>query len=108
MAGAPPPSTGWVGTCQFPQITAAGLDDSWQHGSDLYEVYHDLLGFLSGRHERWKERVKYRVTTNVITSQVVGMLINGMWGTTEPVPLIVQVCREVRRLVGTEGGRVSS
>ncbi|KAI2462869.1 phosphoglycerate mutase-like protein [Annulohypoxylon bovei var. microspora] len=82
--------SGWVGTCQFPQITSAGLDDSWTHGQDLYEVYHDLLRFLPGRGEDWRSKVTYRVTQNVITSQVAGMLINGMWGTAESVPLMIQ------------------
>ncbi|KAI1798654.1 phosphoglycerate mutase-like protein [Daldinia bambusicola] len=82
--------SGWVGTCQFPQITSAGLDDSWIHGRDLYEVYHDLLGFLPAKSEDWRASVVYRVTQNVITSQVAGMLINGMWQTTEAIPLIVQ------------------
>ncbi len=82
--------SGWVGTCQFPQITASGLDDSWQHGADLYALYHGLLGFLPGRDEDWRGKVTYRVTTNVITSQVAGMVINGMWGTTDSVPLAVQ------------------
>ncbi|KAI1451232.1 phosphoglycerate mutase-like protein [Annulohypoxylon moriforme] len=82
--------SGWIGTCQFPQITSAGLDDSWTHGRDLYGVYHDLLGFLPGRGEDWRSKVTYRVTQNVITSQVAGMLINGMWGTTDSVPLMIQ------------------
>lgn len=82
--------SGWIGSCQFPQITASGLDDSWQHGQDLYDVYHDLLGFLPGRSEDWRSKVTYRVTTNVITSQVAGMVINGMWGATDSVPLTVQ------------------
>ncbi|CAI4214769.1 unnamed protein product [Parascedosporium putredinis] len=75
---------GWIGTCQFPQITAEGLDDSWVHGADLYQVYHDLLGFLPSRSEDWSRTVKYRVTNNVITSQVAGMVVNGMWGTSDP------------------------
>lgn len=82
--------SGWIGTCQFPQITSSGLDDSWQHGRDLYGVYHDLLGFLPGQNEDWRKKVTYRVTTNVITSQVAGMVINGMWGTRDSVPLLVQ------------------
>ncbi|KAK0634747.1 histidine acid phosphatase [Bombardia bombarda] len=84
---------GWLGSCQFPQITAAGLDDSWQHGVDLYAVYHDLLGFLPGREdteEEWRTKVKYRVTTNSITSQVAGMVVHGMWRSTTGVPLAVQ------------------
>ncbi|OTA51958.1 phosphoglycerate mutase-like protein [Hypoxylon sp. EC38] len=81
---------GWIGTCQFPQITSAGLDDSWVHGRDLYEVYHDLLAFLPGRDEDWRSKIAYRVTQNTITSQVAGMLINGMWETTESIPLMIQ------------------
>ncbi|OTB04808.1 hypothetical protein M426DRAFT_147909 [Hypoxylon sp. CI-4A] len=82
--------SGWIGTCQFPQITSAGLDDAWVHGQDLYEVYHDLFGFLPGRDDDWQSKVSYRVTNNVITSQVAGMVINGMWRTTESVPLLIQ------------------
>ncbi|KAI5855541.1 phosphoglycerate mutase-like protein [Durotheca rogersii] len=82
--------SGWIGSCQFPQITSGGLDDSWVHGRDLYEVYHDLLGFLPGRGEDWRAKVAYRVTQNVITSQVAGMLVSGMWQTTESVPLMIQ------------------
>ncbi|KAH6898045.1 histidine phosphatase superfamily [Thelonectria olida] len=81
---------GWVGTCQFPQITAAGLDDSWTHGNDLYDVYHNLLHFLPSRNDDWRSQVVFRVTNNQITSQVAGMFINGMWDTTESVPLIIQ------------------
>ncbi|KAI6088727.1 phosphoglycerate mutase-like protein [Hypoxylon rubiginosum] len=82
--------SGWIGTCQFPQITSAGLDDAWVHGRDLYEVYHDLLGFLPGRDEDWRAKVTYRVTQNMITSQVAGMLVGGMWQTTDSVPLMIQ------------------
>ncbi|POS71815.1 hypothetical protein DHEL01_v209797 [Diaporthe helianthi] len=82
---------GFKGTCQFPQITAQGLDDSWQHGADLYGAYHDLLGFLPSRDDpAWRQKVKYRVTNNVITSEVAGMVINGMWRTTDSVPLHIQ------------------
>ena len=83
--------SGWLGSCQFPQITPEGLDDSWQHGKDLYEVYHDLLGFLPGKDEDFKDKVAYHASNNLITHQVAGMLINGMWDTTERFPLGVQV-----------------
>lgn len=91
-------ASGWKGTCQFPQITSQGLDDAWQHGADLYAVYHDVLGFLPGRDEgddeddsaSWRQKVKYRVTNNVITSEVAGMVINAMWNTTAAVPLLIQ------------------
>lgn len=86
-------ATGFKGTCQFPQITAGGLDDSWQHGADLYATYGDLLGFLPARSEEgeaWRDVVRYRVTNNVITSEVAGLVVNGMWGTTAAVPLLIQ------------------
>lgn len=88
--------SGWRGTCQFPQITAEGLSDSWQHGADLYAVYHDLLGFLPARHSRlWRRKVAFRVTHNSITSQVAGMLVHGMFrgagpGDDDRVPLFIQ------------------
>ncbi|OLN86162.1 Counting factor 60 [Colletotrichum chlorophyti] len=85
---------GWIGTCQFPQITAQGLDDSWLHGADLYGVYHDLHGLLPSRDAvnspEWSRKVKYRVTNNQITSQVAGMVLNGMWSTTDSIPLSIQ------------------
>jgi hypothetical protein len=81
--------SGFLGTCQFPQITKEGLDDSWQHGKDLYGVYHDLLGFLP---DNANDKVAFRVTQNVITSEVAGMLINGAFGTEADFPLLVAVC----------------
>ena len=68
---------GFNGSCEFPQITASGLDDSRQHGLDLFGVYHDLLGFLPSAYEN--ASVSFRVTNNVITSQVAGMLLDGMF-----------------------------
>lgn len=79
--------TGFNGTCQFPQISRGGLDDSWQHGRDLFGVYYDLLGFLPNKID---DKVTYRVTNNVITSQVVGMVINGMYSPDSTVPLKIQ------------------
>ncbi|XP_014552515.1 hypothetical protein COCVIDRAFT_110079 [Bipolaris victoriae FI3] len=78
---------GFNGSCQFPQITLEGLEDSWQHGKDLYGVYHELLGFLPSQIDT---KVTYRVSNNVITSQVAGMLIQGMYDPEESVPLHVQ------------------
>jgi len=87
--------SGFLGTCQFPQITAEGLDDSWQHGKDLYAVYHDLLGFLP---DNTAEKVTFRVTQNVITSEVAGIVINGMFGTEADYPLLIEVCSRRKRL----------
>ncbi|KAH7078813.1 cytochrome P450 [Paraphoma chrysanthemicola] len=78
---------GFKGSCQFPQITRSGLDDSWQHGQDLYSVYHDLLGFLP---ENLSDKVSFRVTNNQITSQVAGMLVEGMLKPSSTVPLKIQ------------------
>ncbi|KAJ5064112.1 histidine phosphatase superfamily [Bipolaris maydis] len=78
---------GFNGSCQFPQITLEGLEDSWQHGKDLYGVYHDLLGFLPSQIDN---KVTYRVSNNVITSQVAGMLIQGMYNPKGNVPLHIQ------------------
>ncbi|KAH8726829.1 cytochrome P450 [Phaeosphaeriaceae sp. PMI808] len=79
--------SGFKGSCQFPQITREGLDDSWQHGKDLFGVYHDLLGFLP---DDMTEKVSYRVTNNQITSQVAGMVVNGMYGPDNSAPLRIQ------------------
>jgi len=88
--------SGFQGTCQFPQITAEGLDDSWQHGKDLYEVYHDLLGFLP---DNAGEKVSFRVTNNQITSQVAGMLVNGMLGSESDFPFAIQVISRILNMV---------
>ena len=78
---------GFNGTCQFPQITREGLDDSFQHGLDLRAVYHDLLGFLPAS---LGPSVTYRVTNNVITSQVASMVIAAMYAPAAPYPLAIQ------------------
>ncbi|GAD99303.1 Histidine acid phosphatase family protein [Paecilomyces variotii No. 5] len=80
--------SGFNGTCSFPQITNGGLADSWQHGRDLYEVYHDILHFLPSHLDHGS--VSFRVTTNQITSQVAGMVISAMYGPGQSVPLLVQ------------------
>ncbi|KAF2104255.1 histidine acid phosphatase-like protein [Rhizodiscina lignyota] len=63
--------------CQFPQLTQGGFQDSWQHGNDLFGVYHDLLHFLPNQPNG--KQMKFRVTNNVITSQVASALIAGMY-----------------------------
>ena len=83
---------GFNGTCQFPQITSAGLSDSYQHGSDLKAVYRDLLGFIPTTLNN--HTVSYRVTNNVITSQVAGEVVAAMFpGQTNAhvvTPLLIQ------------------
>jgi len=83
--------SGWQGTCSFPQITASGLSDSWQHGADLYTVYHTIHALLPAQNNpSWRSKTAYHVTNNPITSQVAGMLLHGSWRTTDPVPLLIQ------------------
>ncbi|KAK4986654.1 hypothetical protein LTR50_005181 [Elasticomyces elasticus] len=81
---------GFNGTCRFPQITRGGLDDSFQHGKDLFDVYHDMLHFLPSTYN--PEVVSFRVTNNIITSQVASMVIAGMFPehAGQDVPLLIQ------------------
>ncbi|KAF2210057.1 hypothetical protein CERZMDRAFT_113514 [Cercospora zeae-maydis SCOH1-5] len=86
----PFPPQGFNGTCQFPQITRQGLDDSWQHGADLRAVYSGVLNFIPVDYD--PNITKFRVTNNVITSQVTSMLIAGMYPaqTGRDTPLLIQ------------------
>jgi hypothetical protein len=63
---------GFPGSCEFPQITHDGLQDSYEHGQDLWGVYHDLLRFIPTEPD---SSVVFRVTNNEITSQVAGMIV---------------------------------
>ena len=66
------------------------MDDSHQHGVDLKAVYSDMLGFLPREYN--PNLVSYRVSNNVITSQVASMLIAGMYPgrAGKDQPLLVQ------------------
>lgn len=55
---------------------------------DLYEVYGTRLNFLPESFDR--ATTVFRVTSNVITSQVAGGLISGMFGSSEAVPVLQQ------------------
>ncbi|QDS67453.1 hypothetical protein FKW77_000612 [Venturia effusa] len=80
--------SGFNGTCQFPQITREGLEDSYQHGVDLFAVYHDSLNFLPDTPD---DTTKWRVTNNVITSQVGSMVTKAMYPEFDgPFPLQIQ------------------
>lgn len=68
---------GFNGSCQFPQISDGGLNDSYYHGVDLYANYHDNLAFLPEKYN--SSLIQFYVTSNVITSQVAGALIAGMF-----------------------------
>lgn len=77
-------------TCQFPQITLGGLLDSRQHGRDLRSVYVDLLHFLPAEFDAHK--VKFRVTNNIITSQVASQVAIGLYPSlsNQSIPVAVQ------------------
>ncbi|KPI37932.1 uncharacterized protein AB675_3082 [Cyphellophora attinorum] len=77
------------GTCQFPQLTAGGLNDSRVHGTDLSAVYHDKLNFLPEVYDSAK--VQFRVTNNVITSQVAGQVVLGMFPDTANTTVQVKI-----------------
>lgn len=79
--------SGFNGTCQFPQITRGGLDDSWRHGKDLSQVYKARFG---SRLVNPSDQVSYRVTNNVITSQVAGMVVAAMYDSVKELPLAIQ------------------
>ncbi|CAK7210357.1 hypothetical protein SCUCBS95973_000751 [Sporothrix curviconia] len=90
---------GWHGSCQFPQLTSGGLEDAWQHGADLYDVYHGLLRILPSMDDAaaWHDHVAFRVTNNPITSQTVTMVLGGMAaaaglsdGSILDIPLLVE------------------
>ncbi len=81
-------NTGYNGSCQFPQISYAGLIDSHQHGVDLYNLYGNKLGFLPKKYD--PNVVRYRATSNVITSQVASAVVKGMFPDEEDVPILVQ------------------
>jgi acid phosphatase len=73
---------GFVGSsCQFPQITSQGLDDSITHGADLRAVYASRLG-LGPRVD--PKTTQIRVTNNVITSQVASGLLQGLFPGSKP------------------------
>ncbi|KAF8877945.1 phosphoglycerate mutase-like protein, partial [Gymnopilus junonius] len=80
---------GFVGSsCQFPQITSEGLQDSITHGSDLRTVYASRLG-LSGRLDPTKTKI--RVTNNQITSQVASGLVAGLFPLSESQDVAVLI-----------------
>ncbi|PPQ74665.1 hypothetical protein CVT24_003822 [Panaeolus cyanescens] len=91
-------------SCQFPQITSDGLQDSYTHGSvgpsfisifhllnnlqDLRGVYGQRLGF----HDRLDlHQIRIRVTNNVITSQVASGLLKGLFPQANPSDLTVLI-----------------
>lgn len=78
---------GLHGTCLFPQITEGGLEDSRQHGIDLQYVYVNNLSLISDL----ETQTSFRVTNNVITSQVAHGLIPKFFPSTYSKDIELQV-----------------
>nr|GAT53316.1 histidine phosphatase [Mycena chlorophos] len=79
---------GFVGTnCQLPQITSGGLEDSHEHGADIRAVYAERLG-LGETYDETTNQI--RVTNNVITSQVAGALVKGLFPLTTNLSVLLQ------------------
>jgi len=68
-------STFWTGSCDAGQLTPGGLLDASRHGKDLWELYHDKLGFLCAVNpaEIW-----VRTSTEDRTMQVAGAMLAAM------------------------------
>lgn len=66
---------------------ATNVDLNPSVSKDLYEVYGKMLDFLP---ESSGITTAFRVTSNVITSQVAGGLIKGMFGSSAETPVLQQ------------------
>ncbi|KAI9657554.1 MAG: hypothetical protein M1831_004170 [Alyxoria varia] len=69
------------GTCNFPQISRGGLDNSLKHGMDLYTVYHDIVSLIPDY--ILPETVGFRVTNNPLTWPVARKIMEG-WADSFP------------------------
>ncbi|GLB40973.1 putative phosphoglycerate mutase-like protein [Lyophyllum shimeji] len=79
---------GFVGsTCQFPQITDQGLEDSITHGKDLRAVYAKRLNLDSYFNPSTSQ---IRVTNNQITSQVASGLVKGLFPSSSYIEVHIQ------------------
>lgn len=63
-------------TCQFPQITIGGIEDGYQHGKDLRNVYQKRLGLIP---EQPNERVWFRSSESPLTQASAGAVLRGIW-----------------------------
>ncbi|KAF8885002.1 histidine phosphatase [Infundibulicybe gibba] len=79
---------GFVGsTCQFPQLTSDGLDDSITHGSDLRATYAKSLGLGDTLDPK---TAQIRVTNNFLTSQVASGIVRGLFPRTTNAAVLIQ------------------
>lgn len=64
------------GTCQYPQITIGGVQDGYQHGKDLWDVYGKRLGLIP---EKPNSRVWFRSSGSALTQASAGAVLRGVW-----------------------------
>jgi len=86
-------ATGYLPTsCMFPEITKEGLQDSFIHGTDLHSVYGAAGVYKSFLPATPDASTVFRVTGNMITSQVAGALISGLFPSAQnkDIPLVQQ------------------
>ncbi|KAH6909989.1 histidine phosphatase superfamily [Coprinopsis sp. MPI-PUGE-AT-0042] len=77
-------------SCQFPQLTKGGFEDALAHGADLRSVYGSRLQ-LSDHYV--PSEASFRITNNVITSQVASGFFKGfypMQDFSNPIPASIQ------------------
>ncbi|KAJ5157726.1 uncharacterized protein N7482_008826 [Penicillium canariense] len=66
------------GTCQYPQITIGGVQDGYQHGQDLWNVYGKKLGLIP---KQPNDRVWFRSSNSALTQGTAGAVLRGVWPT---------------------------
>lgn len=71
-----PFTPGVEGTCQYPQITIGGVQDGYQHGEDLWEVYGEKLGLIP---DQPNDRVWFRSSESALTQGTAGAVLRGVW-----------------------------
>ncbi|KAJ5222945.1 uncharacterized protein N7469_009185 [Penicillium citrinum] len=71
-----PFKTGVNSTCQFPQITIGGIEDGYQHGKDIWNVYHKKLGLIP---KQPNERVWFRSSDSPLVQASAGAVLRGVW-----------------------------
>lgn len=71
--------TGYVphGSCQFPQLTIGGLEDGFQHGRDLWNVYGEKLGIIPAVPDL--DLIWLRRSNKDLTAQTAGGVLRGLW-----------------------------
>ncbi|KAJ5455607.1 uncharacterized protein N7458_003871 [Penicillium daleae] len=71
-----PFTPGVNGTCQYPQITIGGVQDGYQHGKDLWNVYGQKLGLIP---KKPNDRVWFRSSESALTQGSAGAVLRGVW-----------------------------